>query len=96
MGSLFLSDGRLAISVEILQNYPTCSGLHQRSFFPSLVLTVKHILKNMILLCLQKVNLCKPTQAFQSGHYMADMCRYADSKFLQIVEFLPAWRQSED
>ena len=31
----------------------------------------------------------------QSGHYTADVCRYADSKFLQIVEFLPAWRQCE-
>lgn len=25
----------------------------------------------------------------QSGHYTADVCRYADFKFLQIVEFLP-------
>ena len=38
------------------------SRLRQWSFFRSLVLTVKQILKNMILLCLQKVNLCKLTQ----------------------------------
>ena len=50
-----------------------------------------------MLLCLQKKLFVQAANiGLQSGHYTADVCRYAESKFLQIVEFLPAWRQCED
>ena len=49
----------------IIQRAP---GSTRRNFFLSLVLTVKQILKNMILLCLQKVNLCKLlTQGYRAA-----------------------------